>query len=181
MSCYNGPMRKSASGFTIVELLIVIVVIAILAAISIVAYTGIQQRARDSQRKSDLAALAKAHAIYRIDNGPMGAGSGCGNAGDGGGWFNRTYSGYTSMHDCLKNAGALSADIQDPINSMLAAGVGLISHAYMQYTCTQSGITNTYIYASLESEPQSTTALDATCSPSHDSNYGMNYYVKISQ
>lgn len=34
------------SGFTIVELLIVIVVIAILAAISIVAYTGIQQRAR---------------------------------------------------------------------------------------------------------------------------------------
>jgi len=35
-------------GFTIVELLIVIVVIAILAAISIVAYSGIQQRANNT-------------------------------------------------------------------------------------------------------------------------------------
>lgn len=35
-------------GFTIVELLIVIVVIAILAAISIVSYTGIQQRANNT-------------------------------------------------------------------------------------------------------------------------------------
>ncbi len=39
---------KTSKGFTIVELLIVIVVIAILAAISIVAYTGIQNRARNS-------------------------------------------------------------------------------------------------------------------------------------
>lgn len=39
--------RTSHPGFTIVELLIVIVVIAILAAITIVAYNGIQQRARN--------------------------------------------------------------------------------------------------------------------------------------
>lgn len=37
---------RRQSGFTIVELLIVIVVIAILAAITIVAYTGIQDKAR---------------------------------------------------------------------------------------------------------------------------------------
>ena len=36
------------SGFTIVELLIVIVVIAILAAISLVAYTGVQNSANDA-------------------------------------------------------------------------------------------------------------------------------------
>ena len=47
-------------GFTIVELLIVIVVIAILAAISLVAFTGVQQRGRDSGRASDTSNIAKA-------------------------------------------------------------------------------------------------------------------------
>lgn len=42
-------MRKSVSGFTIVELLIVIIVIAILATISVVAYNGVQQRAKFTQ------------------------------------------------------------------------------------------------------------------------------------
>lgn len=44
--------NKKQSGFTIVELLIVVVVIAILAAISIVAYNGITERARTSAAKS---------------------------------------------------------------------------------------------------------------------------------
>lgn len=52
-------MRKSTSGFTIVELLIVIVVIAILATIGIVAYNGIQNRARESLLKSALANAGK--------------------------------------------------------------------------------------------------------------------------
>jgi uncharacterized protein (TIGR02145 family)/prepilin-type N-terminal cleavage/methylation domain-containing protein len=41
-------------GFTIIELLVVIVVIAILAAISIVAYTGIQTKAAETTLRSDL-------------------------------------------------------------------------------------------------------------------------------
>lgn len=56
-------------GFTIVELLIVIVVIAILAAISIVAYNGIQSRARDNTRLSDIKAIQKALELYKVDNG----------------------------------------------------------------------------------------------------------------
>lgn len=56
------------SGFTIVELLIVIVVIAILAAISIAAYSGIQQRANDSAVRNDLSNLAKKQELFRIDD-----------------------------------------------------------------------------------------------------------------
>lgn len=62
-------MKKTINGFTIVELLIVIVVIAILATISIVAYTGIQARSRDSQREHDIKQLVKALEMYYIDNG----------------------------------------------------------------------------------------------------------------
>jgi general secretion pathway protein G len=46
--------KNKQTGFTIVELLIVIVVIGILAAITIVAYNGIQNRARDTTATADL-------------------------------------------------------------------------------------------------------------------------------
>lgn len=50
---------KNNSGFTIVELLIVIVVIAILAAISIVAYNGIQTRAKTNAGQQLAAQIVK--------------------------------------------------------------------------------------------------------------------------
>jgi prepilin-type N-terminal cleavage/methylation domain-containing protein len=51
--------NQKKSGFTIVELLIVVVVIAILAAITIVAYNGIRQRADVSSLKSELSQAVK--------------------------------------------------------------------------------------------------------------------------
>ena len=60
-------MHKTKSGFTIVELLIVIVVIAILAAISIIAYNGIQQRAHNSQIASVIQSYKKALIQYAIE------------------------------------------------------------------------------------------------------------------
>lgn len=53
-------MRKSVSGFTIVELLIVIVVIAVLAAVTTVAYNGLQTRAQNAKIASDISILQKA-------------------------------------------------------------------------------------------------------------------------
>ena len=62
-------MKKSTSGFTIVELLIVIVVIAILAAITIVAFNGVQDRAHSSAMRSGLSQAVKKVKLYMVDNG----------------------------------------------------------------------------------------------------------------
>jgi len=51
--------QNKLRGFTIVELLIVIVVIAILAAITIVAYNGVQQRANVSATQGNVTILQK--------------------------------------------------------------------------------------------------------------------------
>lgn len=56
-------------GFTIVELLIVIVVIGILAAITIVAYNGVQRSARNAQTASAIEAYKKGLMAYAVING----------------------------------------------------------------------------------------------------------------
>ncbi len=68
-------MRQKQTGFTIVELLIVIVVIGILAAISIVAFNGVQGRANDSAIRNDLVNMAKKFEIYKADYGVYPAGA----------------------------------------------------------------------------------------------------------
>lgn len=62
-------MKISTRGFTIVELLIVIVVIAILATISIVTYNGVQARAENNKTINVVGVYAKAFHLYAIDNG----------------------------------------------------------------------------------------------------------------
>jgi len=62
---YPGQHQR---GFTIVELLIVVVVIAILAAITIVAYNGIQNRAKQSAAQSLVSQANKKILAYAIQN-----------------------------------------------------------------------------------------------------------------
>ena len=61
--------KRQRNGFTIVELLIVIVVIAILAAITIVAYNGIQRRAHNTAKKSAVASISKLLSLYKVEHG----------------------------------------------------------------------------------------------------------------
>lgn len=68
-------MPYKSKGFTIVELLIVIVVIGILAAITVVAFTGVQNRANDTTVKSDIRGIAKQLELYKADNGVYPAGT----------------------------------------------------------------------------------------------------------
>ena len=63
--------KQKQTGFTIVELLIVIVVIGILAAITIVAFNGIQARANKTAVQSDLANLAKQIQVHAATHGSL--------------------------------------------------------------------------------------------------------------
>jgi general secretion pathway protein G len=58
-------------GFTLIELLIVIAIIGVLSTLLMANFIGVRQRARDSQRKSDLRQIQSALEIYRSDN-PLG-------------------------------------------------------------------------------------------------------------
>ncbi|HEX5798078.1 MAG TPA: type II secretion system protein [Candidatus Saccharimonadales bacterium] len=61
-------LKRKESGFTLVELLIVIVVIGILAAIVITTFTGVQKKGRDAERKSDVKSIASHMEIYFSEN-----------------------------------------------------------------------------------------------------------------
>ncbi|MBI4038318.1 prepilin-type N-terminal cleavage/methylation domain-containing protein [Candidatus Daviesbacteria bacterium] len=51
-------------GFTLVELLITITIIAVLSGIGLVVYSNVQAQARDSKRRSDILEIQKALEIY---------------------------------------------------------------------------------------------------------------------
>lgn len=62
-------LKRNDKGFTIVELLIVIVVIGILAALVITTFTGIQQKARNTERETDIKAMQGQIEAYYAQNG----------------------------------------------------------------------------------------------------------------
>lgn len=62
-------LKKRNQGFTIVELLIVIVVIGILALLVITTYSGIQSKARNSERSSDIKSLRTQIEAFYTNNG----------------------------------------------------------------------------------------------------------------
>lgn len=94
-------MRKTTNGFTIVELLIVIIVIAILAAISVVAYRGIQERARDAQRAQDIKTITQALEAYYLDNGMYPYGSCTTNCAINNGWSTTNDGSWTNLANAL--------------------------------------------------------------------------------
>jgi prepilin-type N-terminal cleavage/methylation domain-containing protein len=62
-------LHRKQSGFTIVELLIVIVVIGILAALVITTFSGVQRRARNTERETDIKSIHGHLETFHADNG----------------------------------------------------------------------------------------------------------------
>jgi len=62
----NGKFRK---GFTLVEIIVVIAIIAILTSFLIANFTNIRRTTRDAQRKLDLRGIQASLEIYRSDEG----------------------------------------------------------------------------------------------------------------
>ena len=60
--------KKNSTGFTIVELLIVIIIIGILVTLAVTAYNGIQTRSQASRAAAELKQLAKIINLYYQDN-----------------------------------------------------------------------------------------------------------------
>lgn len=59
--------NKNKRAFTLVEMLIVVLIIGILAAALIPRLRSVQEKARDTKRKSDISQIASALSIYKID------------------------------------------------------------------------------------------------------------------
>ncbi len=77
--CHILYMERRQHGFTLVELLIVIVVIAILASVSVVAYNSVQKRSKTALIYANATQLAKVVSIYGHEHGnfPGGIVSSC--------------------------------------------------------------------------------------------------------
>lgn len=69
MPIYKFDKIKNSLGFTLVELLVVISIIAILSAVGMVIYSGTRIKARDAVRKADLNSISTALEQYKMING----------------------------------------------------------------------------------------------------------------
>jgi prepilin-type N-terminal cleavage/methylation domain-containing protein len=65
----SAKKRQLSSAFTLLELLIVMIILAILAGIGLISFGTVQQKSRDSSRKQDLSNIAKALELYHNDFG----------------------------------------------------------------------------------------------------------------
>lgn len=163
-------LSQKNNGFTIVELLIVIVVIGILAAITIVAYNGIQSKARDAQRVSDVDLITKALEIYYIDNGryPGSPAETGGSTTINSGWSTTADASWSRLIDTLSPyISGIGKDPTSTPGASIVSGVGY-NYAYFASTSGYCGAAPYQMYLlvyKMEGSAQKDT-LTGTCTTS---------------
>lgn len=65
----NNFARRTVAGFTMIEILVVVAIIALLTTIGILSFAQVNKRARDGKRKADLEQVRSALVLYRTDTG----------------------------------------------------------------------------------------------------------------
>lgn len=68
ISLMTAPKSKKQSGFTIIELVIVFVVVVILAALVVFSYNGVRSRERDAARQENIVSLQAELEIFYAEN-----------------------------------------------------------------------------------------------------------------
>jgi len=155
---YLIPDTKFNSGFTLLELLVVITILGILASVGFGQYRTSQLKARDAQRKGDLANVARALEMYYSDHGcyPPSTSSGLIDVGGGLDWgteFSTSEVVYMKMLP------------KDPLQDKDA------NYVY----CYQSDDSGTYyqLYAKLQNENDSDYKGPYTCAGDNNYTYGI--------
>lgn len=176
--------NKQSNGFTIVELLIVIVVIGILAAITIVAYNGIRARANDARMKSIVSQIDRGIMLWNTDSNELPKGgwgstvafNGTNCADGSGGWINTGV--YTcALEQLLRSNNYIPAGIITgaPVNKGYAGSTNG-NRSFMFYPCSGQNQFALYWYLespSAEDTANLTSVESAGCPTTPRTNYAM--------
>lgn len=140
-------------GFTLIEILVAVTIIAVLTAIGLVSYGSANRNSRDAKRKSDIEQIRQALEMYRADNGFYPAR----NAGS---WTN-TQDYNLFGRDLITNgySSAIPTDPQSPTQTYW-------------YRATDNVGTTYYGYC-LSAKLETTIPPPATCTPNGIQNYGV--------
>jgi len=176
--------KQFRRGFTIVEILVVVVIISILVLITATIYQNAQVQARDTQVRDAAAKFAEAIKLWSANNGgisPLGGwvaagttstpdgASGCTGGGTSG-WQNANMAGTSTNYPCtvgsvVVNAGLLSSDLFTKLPNTVKYGNNTTN--FMVYRCSGSMQNRVLMYALEDPTPKETqdfTDLLTSCS-----------------
>ena len=172
------PM-KNVSGFTLIELMIVMIIMGVLAAIGVTSFMSSQIKGRDAQRKGNLKAIAQALELYYNDKSAYptsdGAGSFVGCYTITGGGPGKCGADYPVFKDSIAGGAVYMAKYPvDPATTQ--------QYYYLASKSSGSAIYNQYqLYAHVENNqdlqritPAPATAESPSCGTGASCNYGIS-------